>query len=156
MIWIDFGIICIGQEQISQPPDWKDIVVEGYRRMADSAPFYNESYHFAAADALTGCWYQIWLPDPRCYEDSFFDIADRGVPYVQTVPGWTASVEKILRFYLAQSPVHRIAVLLRVQDRSDNVVHPLCSLDVFLQRLHDGEIRWNEVYHVHGDGIAGR
>jgi hypothetical protein len=30
VIWIDFGIICIGQEKISVPADMNDIVFEGY------------------------------------------------------------------------------------------------------------------------------
>ena len=73
MIWIDFGIICIGQEQISVPADMNDIVFEGYQRTADSEPFYSKDYHFHTADNLLGCLYNIWLPESICYEESFFD-----------------------------------------------------------------------------------
>ena len=61
MIWIDFSIICIGQEQPSVPLSMKDFVFENYERTSYSEPFYNEDYHFYTADKLTGYWYNIWL-----------------------------------------------------------------------------------------------
>jgi len=149
MIWIDFGIICIGQEQTSAPSGVSDIVIEGHPRTVDSAPFYGDGYHFDTADKLTGCWYNIWLPHPMCYDESFFDIAAKNVPYVETVPKWRECVKKLLAFYIAQSPCGQIAVLLRVQDSSDDTVHPPCSLDEFVQRLDAGRIKWNELYFVH-------
>lgn len=148
MIWIDFGIICIGQEQISVPLNTKDIVVEGYHRTTDSEPFYNENYHFNTADKLLGCWYNIWLPEPICYKESFFDIASKGVPYVEVVPKWIKHVETILSFYISQSPTSKIAVLLRAENTSNDTVHPDCSLDEFIQSLTHGNIKWNELYFI--------
>ena len=148
MIWIDFGIICIGQEQISVPADMNDIVFEGYQRTAESEPFYYKEYHFHTADNLLGCWYKIWLPESICYEESFFDIASKGVPYVEVVPKWSDYVAKILSFYINESPYNKIAVLLRIQDRSNDIVHPACSLSEFVQALSDGNIKWNELYFV--------
>lgn len=149
MIWIDFGIICIGQKQISVPSGMKDIVVEGCQRTADSEPLYNEFYHFHTADKLLGCWYNIWLPEPICYEESFFDIAPEGIPYVEAAPKWSECVENILSFYISQSPTNEIAVLLRVQDTSDDIVHSDCSFDEFIRALTEGKIKWNELYFVH-------
>ena len=103
MIWIDFGIICIGQEQISLHSNMNDIVVEGYRRTADSEPFYDESYHFHTADKLMGYWYNIWLPEPICYEESFFDIAAKCGPYVEVVQKWAEHVKKTS--FLLQRPI---------------------------------------------------
>ena len=148
MIWIDFGIICIGQEQTSSPLSMNDIVIEGYKRTADSEPFYNENYHFHTADKLTGCWYNIWLPEPSCYEESFFDIAAKGVPYIEVVPKWTKYVKDLLSFYIDQSPINKIAVLLRVQDSSNDTVHSDCCIDEFIQGLTVGNIKWNELYFV--------
>ncbi len=149
MIWIDFGIICIGQEQTSAPLNMNDIVVEGYERTADSATFYNENYHFHTADKLMGCWYNIWLPEPICYEESFFDIATKGVPYIEVVPKWIEYVKDLLSFYIDQSPINKIAVLLRVQDFSNDTVHFDCSIDEFIQGLTVGNIKWNELYFVY-------
>ena len=148
MLWIDFGIICIGQEQISTPADMDCIVFEGYRRTADSEPFYNKEYHFQTADNLLGCWYNIWLPEPICYEESFFDIASKGVPYVEVVPKWFDYVAKILSFYINESPCKKIAVLLRIEDESNDTVHPDYSLSKFVQALREGNIKWNELYFV--------
>ena len=148
MIWIDFGIICIGQEQLSVPADMNDIVFEGYQRTAESEPFYYKEYHFHTADNLLGCWYKIWLPESICYEESFFDIASKGVPYVEVVPKWSDYVAKILSFYINESPYNKIAVLLRIQDSSNDIVHPACSLSEFIQELNKGNIKWNELYFV--------
>lgn len=148
MIWIDFGIICIGQEKMSVPSVMEDIEIEAYRRHENSEAFYNESYHFYTADALAGYWYNIWLPDPICYEESFFDISPRGIPCVSVVPKRADHVRRILTFYLNESPTHEIAVLLRVQDRSDDVAHPRCKLEAFLQALEEGTVRWNELYLI--------
>ena len=149
MIWIDFGIICIGQEQISLHSNMNDIVVEGYRRTADSEPFYDESYHFHTADKLMGYWYNIWLPEPICYEESFFDIAAKCGPYVEVVQKWAEHVKKLLSFYKDQSPINKIAVLLRVEDFSNDTVHSDCSLDEFIHELTVGNIKWNELYFIH-------
>ena len=148
MIWIDFGIICIGQKQPSVPLNMKDFVFENYERTSHSEPFYNEDYHFYTADKLTGYWYKIWLPDPICYEESFFDIATKGVPYIEVVPKWTEYVTNILSFYIEQSPIKKIAVLLRVQDSSNDTVHSDYTIDEFIQGLTKGNIKWNELYFV--------
>jgi len=149
VILVDFGIICIGQEQASIPPKMNDLVFESYKRTADSAPFYNEDYHFHTADQLSGYWYNIWLPESIRYDESFFDIAPKGVPYVEVIPKWTEYVRNLLSFYIDQSPIKKIAVLLRVQDFSDDTVHSACSLNEFIQGLTAGSIRWNELYFVH-------
>ncbi len=149
MLWIDFGIICIGQEEPSVPSDIKDIVVESSRRTAGSEPLYDPSYdNFPTADGLTGCWHRVWLPNPVCYEESFFDISPKDIPWVSVAPKRADAVRRILSFYLNESPVHRIAVLLRVQDTSGDVVHPDCRLDDFIHLLTAGEARWNELYFV--------
>ena len=149
MIWIDFGVICIGQEKVSMPSDMNDVVIEGYRRIENSKPFYDKSYNFNAADKLLGCWYKIWLSESLCYEESFFDIASKGIPCVKVVPKWSNHVKNILSFYLKQSPINKIAVLLRIEDASDDVVHSSCSFNEFVQRLNEGNIKWNELYHVY-------
>ena len=122
--------------------------MEGYLRTADSEPLYNESYHFHTADSLQGYWYNIWLPEAICYEESFFDISPRGIPCVNVAPKWADHVRNILSFYLNESPVHEIAVLLRVQDRSNDIVHPCRSLGDFLLALEEGSVNWNELYFI--------
>lgn len=149
MIWIDFGVICMGQEEKSVPPEMNNFIFEAYQRSVDSAPFYIEPYKFHTADTLTGYWYKIWLPELICYEESFFDISPKGAPYVGVNPKYTIHVKSILEFYINESPVHKIAVLLRVQDFSNDVVHSSCSLDDFIQALKDGNIKWNELYYVY-------
>lgn len=149
MIWIDFGIICIGQAQPSAPTDMTGIVFEGHQRTSDSEPFYSKGYHFPTADKLLGCWYHVWLPEPVCYEESFFDIASKGVPYVEIVTKWSGHIASILSFYINQSPINKIAVLLRVQDSSNDTVYPEYSLDEYIQALTEGNIKWNALYFVH-------
>ena len=149
MLWIDLGIICICQTEAAFPDTGRGIRFEHHRRRYKALPMYDEYYHFRTADRLTGIWYLAWLPDPVCYEQSFFDIADKGCPYICTVPEWEDTVRMMLRFYLNASPDHRIAVLPRVQDRSDDVVHKEpYSLDGFMDGLKCGNIRFNELYFI--------
>ena len=61
-------------------------------------------------------------------------------------PEWFC--QEILEFYINESPEHKIAVLLRVQDDSNDIVHPLCKLDDFVNYLKEGNIKWNELYYV--------
>ena len=119
------------------------------KKLANSEPLYNESYHFNTADKLMGCWYNIWFPQPICYEESFFDIATKGIPYIEIVPKWTEYVKDILSFYIDQSLTKKIAVLLRVEDFSNDTVHSDCSIDEFIQELTEGNIKWNELYFVY-------
>ncbi len=149
LIWIDFGIICIGQQNTSTPPHAKDFFIEGCQRTINSKAFYDEYYHFHTADTLLGCWYNVWFPESICYSESLFDISRKDIPYVKVLPQWEKDVRHFLSFYTKESPVHEIAVLLRIQDFSDDVVHPFCNLDDFMQALKNGTVRWNELYYVH-------
>lgn len=149
MIMIDFGIICIGQEELSKPSDINGITVEGYRRTVDSDPFYIETYNFHTADKLLGYWYNIWLPESIIYKESFFDISHKDIPWIEVVPKWSKHVEDLLAFYINESPVNKIAVLLRIEDDSHDIVHPECSFDDFIQMLKEGSVRWNELYYVY-------
>ena len=98
---------------------------------------------------LGGYWYKIWFPEPICYEESFFNVAMKGVPYVEVDPKWTGYVKDFLSFYINQSPVNKIAVLLRVQDSSNDTIHSDCSIDEFVRELTIGNIKWNELYVVY-------
>ena len=148
MIWIDFNVICIGQNKKTIPCDIKDIVIDAYKRTKRSRPFYISSYNFQTADKLLGSWYSIRLQDDICYDESLFDISPDDIPYVMVVPKWLELVKKVLLFYLNASPVNKIAVLLRVQDKSDDTINREYSLDEFVQALIAGKIKWNELYYV--------
>ena len=148
MIWIDFGIICIGQEKKSVPPNTDNLVIEAYQRTANAEQFYNENYNFHTADKQVGIWYNIWLSEPICYDESLFDISSEQIPNVCVVPKYEALVKQLLEFYLDESPEHNIAVLLRVEDKSNDTVHSLCTLDDFIQALKAGKVKWNELYFI--------
>ena len=111
---------------------------------------YDDWYHFEDADKLRGVWYFVWLTKDIILEQSLFDIADKSSPYIYVVPEWEDTVRRILEFYLKASPIHRIAVLLRIQDRSQNVTHDECTLDDFLDMLRAGDVWWNELYNIGG------
>ena len=150
MILIDFGIICREQTKRTFPRGIPKVRFRSHIRRADSDAMYDDFYHFEDADKLTGVWYFAWLTDDIFLEQSFFDIADKGSPHIYAVPEWEAAVRRILAFYLKASPIHKIAVLLRIQDRSENVTHDECTLDEFMEKLRAGDVRWNELYNIGG------
>lgn len=148
MIWIDFGIICIGQTKPSIPPNINSNDIEIYKRTISSEAQYDEWYNFHTADTLIGYWYIPWLPEEIMYDESFFDISEKGCPWMNVVPKWEGTVKSILEFYLNESPNHKIAVLLRIQDKSNDTVHSVCKIDEFMNELIEGNIRWNELYFI--------
>ncbi|MBQ7783669.1 MAG: hypothetical protein IJ368_06835 [Oscillospiraceae bacterium] len=148
MILIDFGIICIGQTTPSIPPISDSMTIEVYKRTINSDAQYNEDYNFHTADTLIGYWYIPWLRDELVYEESLFDISEKGCPWVYVVPKFKDTVRSFLEFYLNESPEHKIAVLLRIQDKSNDTVHSVCKIDEFMNALTDGNIRWNELYFI--------
>lgn len=148
MILIDFGIICIGQSEITYPNNIKNVEFEVENRQRNSESMYDEWYHFETADRLVGKWYLVWPSKDIYFEQSFFDLSDKGNFKVCVVPKWKDTVKKILDFYIQESPTHQIAVLLRMQDESNNISHPICSAKEFIDYLMDGEIKWNEIYFI--------
>lgn len=148
MILIDFGIICIGQSEITYPKGIKNVRFEVEDRQDHSEPMYDEWYHFQTADSLSGKWYFVWLSRNIYLEQSFFDISDKGDTCIYVESKWKDTVRTILDFYIQESPTHQIAVLLRMQDRSDNISHPVCTLDEFMKYLAAGEVKWNELYFI--------
>lgn len=148
MIWIDFGIICIGQKKPSLPPDIGNLVIEARQREDNAEPFYNENYNFHTADKQVGFWYNIWLPEPICFNESLFDISPHHIPCVSVVPKYEEIVKQLLEFYLNESLEHKIAILLRVEDKSNDIMHPSCRLDDFIKALKEGTVKWNELYFV--------
>ena len=152
MILIDFGIICREQTKRTFPRgrSAEKVRFQSHIRREDSYPMYDDWYHFEDADKLRGVWYFVWLTKDIILEQSLFDIADKSSPYIYVVPEWEDTVRRILEFYLKASPIHRIAVLLRIQDRSQNVTHDECTLDEFMDMLRAGDVRWNELYNIGG------
>lgn len=150
MIIIDFGIICIGQSEITYPNNIESVEfeVENRRSKSKSMYEYDEWCHFETADSLVGKWYLAWLSKDIFFEQSFFDLSDKGFSNVCVVPKWKDTVKRILDFYIQESPVHQIAVLLRMQDESNNISHPVCSVKEFMDHLTDGEVKWNELYFI--------
>ena len=148
MCWIDFGIICIEQAEVALPEGMMDFRFEYYKRTVNSEPLYDNWYHFNTADKLPGYWYFIWMPCESRFDESFFDMTEKGCPWVCVKPKWKDTVKKILAFYIQQSPVHQIAVLLRIQSESRNAFHSYCTLDAFMDALMAGNIKWNELYFI--------
>ena len=148
MIIADFGIICIEQTQNTYPKGIENICFETYKRVSNSKPMYGESYNFHTADLLTGYWYLIWPKDEILYEAPFFDLGQKGRPWVVVEQKWAESVRKVLEFYIEQSPQKRIAVLIREQDKSDDIVHATIKIDDFMENLIVGNIKWNELYFI--------
>lgn len=148
MIIADFGVICIEQTKCTYPKGIENIRFETYHRVPGSKPMYMEYYNFHTADMLTGYWYFVWPKDELLYKKPFFDLGEKGCPWVVVIQEWTEIVRKVLEFYIEQSPQNRIAVLIREQDQSDDIVHSAMKIDAYMENLIAGNIRWNELYFV--------
>lgn len=148
MIIADFGVICIGQTECTYPDKTDDIRFEAYQRWTDNKAMYESSYNFQSADSLVGYWYFVWPKEELFYEKPFFDIAQKGRPYVALAQEWVETVRKVMEFFIEQSPEKRIAVLIREQDNSNDVVHSAIKINEFMENLIAGNIKWNELYFI--------
>lgn len=151
MIIADFGIICIGQTKCTYPEGIEDIQFETYKRKANSKAMYNKWYNFHTADTLIGYWYFVWPKDEDLYEKPFFDLGPKGCPWVIVVQEWAETIRKVLEFYLKQSPENKVAVLIREQDKSNDIIHSAIKFNDFIEKLIAGDIRWNELYFIENE-----
>lgn len=148
MIIADFCVICIGQTQRAYPKEIEDVCFETYERVAGSKSMYDAWYNFHTADTLIGYWYLVWPKDEILYEKPFFDLSKKGCPWVVVIQEWAETVRKVLEFYIEQSPKKKIAVLIREQDESNDIVHSTIKINEFMEDLIAGNILWNELYFI--------
>lgn len=147
MIFADFNIICINQPN-------KDcfvsdsLIYEAHNRNNTLTLVYPED-SFADAHSLRGWWYTYWPNEALYYDNQFFDLnpsVKRNA--IRLYPKWLTISKELLSFYISKSPTHTVAVVIRVQDHSNNIKHGRCSLNYFLSEMLAGRICYNELYFV--------
>ena len=144
MIIADFCILCIGQITCSICHDVSPLEVQCINRNIFREAFFS-AYNCQQIDKEKGWFYLFW-PDTESYKVSFFDLMHGD--YITVFPEWQSTIRKLLLYYLLKSPNKTVAVLIRAQGYSANVVHQAYSLDEFMDDICSGQIRLNEIYYI--------
>lgn len=153
MVISDLNIICIGQTHYALPPQYlcgESLTVEFEPRWGDLYAVYPD-YSFPEAYALEGYWYTLWpsVDGSSFLDNPFFDIAlqdEYGA--VITNPHWRPTLQRIMQFYLSQSPQHKIGVLIRIQDNIYKGAQYVRTLQELWNLMDTHSIRFNKLYVV--------
>lgn len=148
MVIADLNIICIDQPENKPYPDPAKIVCEADDRNNAHGAVY-PLYDFSAAYKLRGWWYTYWPDDELFLERPFFDLVlQDGESRIQLYDTWKDQLYHLFSYYLSLSPVHRIGILIRLQDETSNAVHGPMYLQPFMEQLLAGVIHYNELYLI--------
>lgn len=112
-----------------------------------------------------GIWYEIYpknreLKDYQ-YDQEFFDLDYKTTIYsdklialknkrnrVICVEEYEKDILNIIDFYLKKSPIHRICVMIRVQDKEEEAILGTMSRKEFVYKLRSEELCYNVAYIV--------
>jgi len=148
MIIADLNIICVEQAKRTFPKNIDEIVVESHDRRQSCDPVYPDD-NFGEANRINGWWYTFWPTDQYFLSCPFFELPCSSDPYaIKLSSAWEKEVIKLFSYYIGISPVQMIGVLVRAQGISNNVVHDCVSLNVFREKMMNGQIKYNELYYV--------
>ncbi len=158
MVIADFVIIALRQHRRIKKP-LKSILIEAKKRRWFSRKIYADG--FPVAQALMGWWYTFYPPDSLIYTDPFFDIKDSeqrdDVKNVVIRAQWEKIIIYVLDYYLSMAETGTIAILFRLNNPVQEVIHCACSYEFFVNELLNGKIHFDELYFVSkGDAHVSR
>ncbi len=110
-----------------------------------------------------GIWYYIypnsWAKRTYLEEEDFFDYRHKDKAYCEninvlkhkkdgmlSVPSRQEDIEKLITFYLKESPIRRILVMGKVQGNDVEAVLGTMTKKEFLSKLKKGQLRFNVAY----------
>ena len=158
MDWVDFNIVCIGQHIARRWKSKRFLIDIMNLNPNKSRKCYRSIWD--AMNRIKGIWYEVWSADQDvnlfdstyemspCYElpEGQPDAAPHGWPIVCLVS--RAEMEGILKFYIQNSPIHKIIVLFRHQGYEKERFNGSIYLDKFLERLYANDIYGNIAYVI--------
>ena len=168
MVISDFNIICLGQ---------KEPELFSSKTIKTTATDLNKdgTATFIGWDTFLGfkgIWYEI-LPNDResenyRYDREFFDLNYKTTAYVDTLLAlkdkrnqlvceekYKKDIIDVIDFYLEKSPIKRICVMVRVQDKEEEAILGTMRRKEFVDKLRNGELRFNVLYIVSSDSPKG-
>ena len=110
-----------------------------------------------------GIWYYIypksWAERTNLKEEDFFDYRHKEKVYCENInvlkhkkdgmlsaPNRQKDIEKLITFYLKESPIQRILVMGKVQGNDVEAVLGTMPKKEFLSKLKKGQLRFNVAY----------
>lgn len=148
MVVADFNIFCLNQKKKKIFTDTLINIdsVEG----KNISKFYGEKW--TVLSAFNGYAYSIYPTNENKeyeYTKGFFDLKIKnGLKYVLLENLDKKRISKIIEFYLQQSPIKKICILIRLDWQNDNKIIGTINKDVFLLNLEREHILFNTAYII--------
>ena len=164
MVISDFNIICLAQEEA------KLFKSETVKSTANDLNGKNVLSYigWSIFQGFKGIWYEIYPKNRGSenyqYDQEFFDLNYKTAIYsdnvnalknkrnrVICVKEYEKDILNIFDFYLEKSPIRRICVMIRVQDKEEEAVLGTMNRKEFIYKLKNGELCYNVAYIVSFD-----
>lgn len=158
MVVSDVNILCIRQRELQIPLLNELSVLCNSDDDNQATPVYSDSWN--VVQSIKGIWYTV---EPReselmdyQYDHELFDLCcinAGGITQLQALPE-PNTVERIMpliRFYIKQSPVNAVCLLLRLQETPEpEVIKGVIEIDEFESILIQGMALFNCAYIITG------
>lgn len=151
MVLADLNIICVGQSQQKFPTKYNKFSIRAFNRNRKKLqPVYLYD-SFPVAHSLCGWWYQIHPKGWREFlENPFFEFNSYNSAFVGLRSQWIDDIQELLSFYIEQSPIREIAVVIRLESTVSEYVHMSCSIRSYINDLIKGNVAYNHLYFISG------
>ena len=145
--WIDFNILCIGAQKAKIFANNLYSVEVMNNNPNKAHKCYIE--HWDVINRIQGIWYELWTLNDK---DDF--IINSTWKLDSDVYGYQLYIDRevkpilqdILNFYIANSPIEKIIVLLRHQGYETGYIENNMPVNTFLDKLINKEIYGNVAY----------
>lgn len=168
-ILADFNIVCLNQEKVKFMEsdtiqyDFFDLNKNDspIPQSVDQQRIMDEWY--TLFQLFKGIWYYIypkaWVEHTNSEEEDFFDYRHKDKAYCENInvlkhkkdgmfsaPNRQKDIEKLITFYLNESPIKRILVMGKIQSNEAEAILGTMTKKEFLSKLKKGQLRFNVAY----------
>ena len=148
MVVADFNIFCLNQKKKKIFMD-AHISIDSFKSK-NISKFYGEKW--AILSAFNGYAYNIYPTNKNReyeYTKGFFDLSiENGSKYVLLGNLDKKRLSEMIEFYIQQSPIKKICILIRLDCENDNKIIGTVYKDDFLLNLEKKQILFNTVYII--------
>lgn len=168
-ILADFNIVCLNQEKVKFMES-ETIHFNFFDLNKNDSPIPQSVDQQRILDdwntlfqLFKGIWYYIypkaWVEHTNSEEEDFFDYRHKDKAYSENInvmkhkkdgmlsaPNRQKDIEKLITFYLNESPIKRILVMGKIQSNEAEAILGTMTKKEFLSKLKKGQLRFNVAY----------
>ena len=161
MVISDFNIICLAQAEPELYNSNTTKVTANNLNEKEVSTYIG----WEIFQGFKGIWYEVYPKNRESenyqYDQEFFDLNYKTSIYsdklialknkrnrVVCVEEYKKDILSVMDFYLKKSPIHRICVMIRVQDKEEEAILGTMKRSEFVCNLQNGELCYNIAYII--------